>query len=101
VGLSEQEARRQGYTVSVASLSMANVARVIETGEPRGLMKAVVDSKSHQILGAAIVRGRRRNYVRFAGGNHGKAAIRRTAERSVCPPTFAESLNNLFVTIDQ
>ena len=34
---------------------MENVARVIETGETKGIMKAVVDADTKQILGAAII----------------------------------------------
>jgi len=34
---------------------MDRVARAIETDETRGLMKAIVDKKSDQIIGAAIL----------------------------------------------
>jgi pyruvate/2-oxoglutarate dehydrogenase complex dihydrolipoamide dehydrogenase (E3) component len=49
VGLTEKEARAQGRSIRVAKLSMANVARGIEFGETRGLMKAIVDAETNQI----------------------------------------------------
>jgi pyruvate/2-oxoglutarate dehydrogenase complex dihydrolipoamide dehydrogenase (E3) component len=55
VGLTEKEARAQGRSIRVAKLSMANVARGIEFGETRGLMKAIVDAETNQILGCAIL----------------------------------------------
>ena len=51
VGLHEDEARRQGRNVKVAKMPMAWVARALETDESRGLIKAVVDADSGQILG--------------------------------------------------
>jgi pyruvate/2-oxoglutarate dehydrogenase complex dihydrolipoamide dehydrogenase (E3) component len=41
LGLSEVEAREQGYDVRVAKMSMNYVARAIEMDESRGMMKAV------------------------------------------------------------
>ncbi|MGD2105191.1 MAG: mercuric reductase, partial [Anaerolineae bacterium] len=55
IGLTERQARRQGKAVRVAKMPMSHVARALETDEPRGLMKAVVDGDSDQILGAAIL----------------------------------------------
>jgi pyruvate/2-oxoglutarate dehydrogenase complex dihydrolipoamide dehydrogenase (E3) component len=55
VGLSETEARAQGYRLKVGSIPMAWVARAIERSETRGLMKVVIDADSDRILGAAIL----------------------------------------------
>lgn len=55
VGLSEREAREQGYHVRVASIPMSYVARALEMDEPRGMMKAVVDGDNDQILGAVVL----------------------------------------------
>jgi pyruvate/2-oxoglutarate dehydrogenase complex dihydrolipoamide dehydrogenase (E3) component len=102
VGLSEEEAKRQGRNVGVAKLPMENVARALEMGETRGLMKAVVDRDTKQILGCAIL------------GIHGGevAAILQVAMMGQIPypeiqnaifthPALAESLNNLFTTLDK
>jgi pyruvate/2-oxoglutarate dehydrogenase complex dihydrolipoamide dehydrogenase (E3) component len=54
-GLTEAEARRRGHSVLVGKRPMSRVGRAIEKGETGGLMKIVVDAKSHDILGAAIL----------------------------------------------
>ncbi|RME52150.1 MAG: FAD-containing oxidoreductase, partial [Caldilineae bacterium] len=55
VGLTERQAREQGYNVKVGVIPMAWVARAIERGDTRGLMKVVVDGDTDRILGAAIL----------------------------------------------
>jgi pyruvate/2-oxoglutarate dehydrogenase complex dihydrolipoamide dehydrogenase (E3) component len=55
VGLTEQDALAQGYAIRVGSRPMTRVARAVEKGETQGLMKIVVDAKTHLILGAAIL----------------------------------------------
>src|ERR1700756_209083 len=54
-GLTEQEALRKGYDVRVGVRPMARVGRAIERGETLGLMKVIVDGRSNQLLGAAIL----------------------------------------------
>ncbi len=101
VGLTEVEARAAGHEVRVARLPMNRVARAIEMDETRGFMKAVVDAETDQILGAAI--------LGVEGGE--VAAVLLTAMMGKLPwttlrdgviahPTLAESLNNLFATLD-
>jgi pyruvate/2-oxoglutarate dehydrogenase complex dihydrolipoamide dehydrogenase (E3) component len=101
VGLTEDEARAAGHEVRVARLPMNRVARAIEMDETRGFMKAVVDAETDQILGAAI--------LGVEGGE--VAAVLLTAMMGKLPwttlrdgviahPTLAESLNNLFATLD-
>ncbi|MDQ2806498.1 MAG: mercuric reductase, partial [Chloroflexota bacterium] len=51
VGLSETAARAAGRNIRVATMGMDSVARALETAESRGLMKAVVDADTEQILG--------------------------------------------------
>src|SRR6202035_4712072 len=55
VGLTENQARRQGRKIRVAKLPMTAVPRALETGETRGFMKAIVDAETQQILGCAIL----------------------------------------------
>jgi pyruvate/2-oxoglutarate dehydrogenase complex dihydrolipoamide dehydrogenase (E3) component len=102
VGLSEREARAQGRNIRVATLPMNYVARALEVDEPRGLMKAIVDADTGQILGAAI--------LGIEGGEI--VAVLQMAMMGQVPytvlrdavfahPTLAESLNNLFMTLDE
>lgn len=55
IGLTEQEAIKQGRDVRVGLRPMARVGRAIERGETLGFIKVVVDGKSGQLLGAAIL----------------------------------------------
>ncbi|MDQ6890128.1 MAG: mercuric reductase, partial [Bacteroidota bacterium] len=55
IGMTEQEARQKGLNIKVAKIPMSRVARAIETGDTRGMMKAITDAESGKILGAAIV----------------------------------------------
>jgi pyruvate/2-oxoglutarate dehydrogenase complex dihydrolipoamide dehydrogenase (E3) component len=51
VGLNETEARRLGVAVRVATAPMSAVLRARSTGETRGFMKALLDTRSARILG--------------------------------------------------
>ena len=55
VGMSEQEVRASGRPALIATLPMRRVGRAKESGETRGLMKALVDAQTNRILGAAIL----------------------------------------------
>jgi pyruvate/2-oxoglutarate dehydrogenase complex dihydrolipoamide dehydrogenase (E3) component len=54
-GLTEDQARHDGYQVQVGRMPMTQVARAREKGETQGFMKVVVDAASRRILGAAIL----------------------------------------------
>ena len=101
VGLTEKEARAQGRSIRVAKLSMANVARGIEFGETRGLMKAIVDAETNQILGCAILGmegGEVMTVLQVA--MMGKLPYTVIRDGIFAHPTLAESLNNLFMAMD-
>jgi pyruvate/2-oxoglutarate dehydrogenase complex dihydrolipoamide dehydrogenase (E3) component len=55
VGLTERGALAQGRAIRIGSRPMTRVARAVEKGESRGLMKIVVDAQSNLILGASIL----------------------------------------------
>jgi pyruvate/2-oxoglutarate dehydrogenase complex dihydrolipoamide dehydrogenase (E3) component len=54
-GLTEREARAKGYRLKIGSLPMSHIARAIERGETRGLMKIVINADNDRILGATIL----------------------------------------------
>jgi len=97
VGMSESEARASGRRVRVAKMPMAWVARALEMDESRGLMKAIVDADTEQILGAAIL-GIEGGELMAAVQVAMMGGLRYTALRDgvFAHPTLAESLNNLF-----
>jgi len=55
VGLTEREARAQGYKLKIGRAPMSSVARARERDETAGLMKIVVDATNDRVLGAAIL----------------------------------------------
>jgi pyruvate/2-oxoglutarate dehydrogenase complex dihydrolipoamide dehydrogenase (E3) component len=101
VGLNETEAQKRGLDYRVAKLPMSRVARAIETSETRGFMKAIVDAKTQQILGCTILGvegGEIMSMLQVA--MMGRIAYPAIKEAVFAHPTLAESLNNLFMTLD-
>ena len=101
VGLSETEAHAQGRAIRVAKMPMNYVARALEVDEPRGFMKAVVDANSGLILGCAILGiegGEIMSAMQLA--MMGKLPYTTLRDAVFAHPTLAESLNNLFSTLD-
>jgi pyruvate/2-oxoglutarate dehydrogenase complex dihydrolipoamide dehydrogenase (E3) component len=97
IGLTEKDARAAGRPVRVFTMAMKSVARAIEMDEARGVMKAVVDTESQQILGFAI--------LGVAGGEvmtaveiamMGRLPYTALRDATIAHPVVAESLNNLF-----
>jgi pyruvate/2-oxoglutarate dehydrogenase complex dihydrolipoamide dehydrogenase (E3) component len=54
-GLTEKEARAEGYKLKIGRMPMTSVARAIERDETAGLMKLVVNATNDRILGASIL----------------------------------------------
>ena len=102
VGLGEQEAREQGRSIRVAKLPMTSVARALEIDETRGFMKAIVDADTKQILGAAVL-GIEGGEVMAAlqMAMLGKLPYTVLRDGVFAHPTLAESLNNLFMAMDE
>jgi len=101
VGLNETEAQKRGIDYRVAKLPMTGVARAIEMSETRGFMKAIVDAKTQQILGCTILGvegGEIMSMLQIA--MMGKIPYPLIKEAIFAHPTLAESLNNLFMTLD-
>jgi pyruvate/2-oxoglutarate dehydrogenase complex dihydrolipoamide dehydrogenase (E3) component len=101
IGLTEREAAKSGRPYRVATLPMSSVARALEMDESRGLMKVLVDPETRQLLGAAV--------LGVEGGEimaalqlamMGKLPYDTIRDAVFAHPTLAESLNNLFSTLD-
>jgi pyruvate/2-oxoglutarate dehydrogenase complex dihydrolipoamide dehydrogenase (E3) component len=101
VGISETEAKEQGLNYKVAKLPMAHVARAIETGDTRGFMKAIVDAKTKKILGVAVLGpegGEVMTVLQMA--MEGGITYDRIRYGIFAHPLYSESLNNLFMTLE-
>lgn len=97
VGLTEREARATGRNVLVRTMPVAAVPKAQVMRDTRGLMKAVVDADSHEILGAMLLAPESHeviNIVALAMNQHAKAETLR--DMIFTHPTMAEALNDLF-----
>lgn len=100
IGITETEAKAQGLDYLVAKIPMKNVARAIENAEITGFMKAVVDKKTKQILGATIIGeqgGEIMTILQMA--MMGKITYEEIRFTIFAHPLYAESLNNLFMSL--
>ena len=55
VGMTERQVRESGQPALMATRPMTRVSRAVEKGETHGFMKILVDARTNQILGAAIL----------------------------------------------
>ena len=101
VGMTEAEAKKSGHTIRVARMPMTSVARALEVDETRGLMKAIVDAESEEILGATVlgIEGGEVMTV-FQMAMMGRIKYSTLRDAVFAHPTLAESLNNLFFHFD-
>jgi len=101
IGLSENDAKKLKLNYKVAKLPMAHVARAIETGDTRGFMKAIVDADTKLILGATILGpegGETMTVLQMA--MMGGITYEQIRWCVFAHPLYAESLNNLFMTLE-
>ena len=101
MGLTEKQAQAQGRAYRVAKMPMSYVARALEVDQPRGLMKALVDPESDEILGIAVLGiegGEIMAIVEVAMmGGLPYTALR---DGIFAHPTLSESLNTLFFSFE-
>lgn len=97
IGLSEDQARQQGRDIKVAKLPAAAIPRARVLGDTRGLLKAVVDAQTGQILGVALLCRDAHEMINIV-----KTAMdaglpyTRLRDQLFTHPTMSESLNDLF-----
>mgnify|MGYP001419323673 CR=1 FL=1 len=100
VGLTEAEALNQGYSIKKAVIPMTYSARAVESGETRGIMKAITDAKTGKILGCSILgtyAGEIMSIVQVA--MMGGLSYEKLKDAIFAHPTLAETLNTLFSKI--
>ena len=100
IGITEQEAKAKGLNIKVAILPMSRVARAIETGDTRGMIKVIVDAEKDTILGVAVVGqegGEIMSMLQLA--MMGGVTASQMKEAVFAHPLYAEALNNLFIQL--
>lgn len=97
VGMSEQEAKEKGYRIKVARLAAAAIPKAQVTGQPAGLLKAVIDEETGRILGAHLFCEESHEMINLV-----KLAIDAKLSYTVLRdmvythPTMSEAFNDLF-----
>jgi pyruvate/2-oxoglutarate dehydrogenase complex dihydrolipoamide dehydrogenase (E3) component len=102
IGITEKEARKKGLNIKIATLHMSRVARAVETGDTRGIMKAIVNADTGMILGAAVLGeqgGEIMTVLQMA--MVGKIHYKQIKDMAIAHPLYSESLNNLFMELDK
>ena len=100
VGLTEREAHERGIPCEVATMPFGRVARAIETDEPAGTMKVLLDPVMEKILGAAIVGAEAGELIHvFVVMMMADASARALVDAECVHPTFAEGLQTLVMRL--
>lgn len=100
IGLSEKEALAANIDFEVAKIPMNYVTRALELDRASGFMKALVNTETKQILGAAILGvegGEIMSMLQIA--MMGKVPYTALRDGIFAHPTLAESLNTLFSSL--
>jgi pyruvate/2-oxoglutarate dehydrogenase complex dihydrolipoamide dehydrogenase (E3) component len=101
VGLTETEARAQGYEVRIARIDVAAIPRAKTLHNKIGAWKAVIDTQTDRILGVALLgdgSGEVVSAVQMA--MLGGLRYQQVRDAVITHPTMGEGLNLLFDTLD-
>lgn len=94
VGLTEAEARQQGYDISVGSVP-ADGARAKAIGDNRGQLKAVVNQKTGEILGFHILSPHGDDLLHEAvAAMHNHGSVKRISKSIHVHPTLSEMVKS-------
>ena len=100
VGVNEQQARAAGLRFEVAEMPFRDIARAIESGQPAGLLRVLVDPETDQILGACIVGAEAGELIHvFAIMMKGRVPARVLVESQIVHPTFAEGVQSVLMRL--
>jgi pyruvate/2-oxoglutarate dehydrogenase complex dihydrolipoamide dehydrogenase (E3) component len=101
IGINEDEAKKQKLkNIKTVVLPMRGVARAVEMGDSRGLMKAVINTKTKKILGAAILGTEGGEIVSVLQmAMEAGLTYEQVRYYTFAHPTYSESLNNLFMRV--
>ncbi|MCY0969803.1 mercuric reductase [Chryseobacterium wangxinyae] len=97
IGFSEKQAKEKELNFSVVKIPGKRITRGIESATVQGLWKAIVDKKTGQILGAAIIGsegGEIATVIQMA--MKGNIPAKDLENFMFSHPTYSESLNTLF-----
>lgn len=97
VGMSEQEAIQAGYDVRIAKLPAAAIPRANVISQPQGILKAVIDTSTDQILGCVLFCAESEEVINvIALAMDQKLPYQTIRDHIFTHPTMSEALNDLF-----
>lgn len=97
VGLTEKQAKEEGYDTNVGKVEMAAIGRSRVENQTKGFLKAVVDKKTDKILGVSMLGypgGELMSMVEIA--MMGNMTYDKLRDGIFSHPNLSESLNKLF-----
>ena len=93
VGLTEEQAKEQGYDVEVGKFPWVGVGRAVAAGHAEGFIKVIRDKKYSEILGAHIVGPHATELIaEFVIGRHLEATVEEMEKAMLPHPTLSEGV---------
>jgi dihydrolipoamide dehydrogenase len=93
VGLTEEQAREQGYDVAVGKFPWAGNGRAVASGHAEGFVKVIRDKKYSEILGAHIVGPHATELIaEFVVGRHLESTVEELEKAMHPHPTLSEAI---------
>jgi pyruvate/2-oxoglutarate dehydrogenase complex dihydrolipoamide dehydrogenase (E3) component len=90
VGLTEDQARKDGLDYIASTVPFAELDRAVIDGHPYGLCKLVVSRENHRILGVHVAGEQALEVVHLvAAGISADMCVEQLAEMEIAYPTFA------------
>ena len=94
VGLTEEQAKEQGYDIQVAKFPWVGVGRAVAAGHTDGFVKIVRDTKYSEILGAHIVGPSATELIaEFVVGRHLESTVEELEKAMHPHPTLSEGVS--------
>jgi pyruvate/2-oxoglutarate dehydrogenase complex dihydrolipoamide dehydrogenase (E3) component len=102
VGLTEREAKERGVAYELASLPFGDIARAVETHEPAGIVRILVDPADEKILGATIAGAEAGELIHVVQALMlADTSARVLVDGQVAHPAYAEGLQSALMRLDR
>lgn len=100
VGLSEQEALKAAHNIKIAKMPAAAIPRANVISQPNGLLKAVIDADTEQVLGCVLFCAESEEMINFVVlAMDQKLPYQAIRDHIFTHPTMSEALNDLFSNV--
>jgi dihydrolipoamide dehydrogenase len=94
VGLTEEQAKEQGYDIEVGKFPWVGIGRAVAAGHTDGFVKIIRDKKYSEILGAHIVGSQATELIaEFVVGRHLESTVEELEKAMHPHPTLSEGVS--------